>query len=85
VSTVQIWPTAPERFRDCYDGPDCVWQFSDEQNDQAYKDEVQAFLNVCQGKPWPRELCTGVEAAHVVEIIQAAKQSAEHCEVVSLA
>jgi len=84
VSTVEIWPTSTERFRDCYDGPDCVWKFSDEQNDQAYKTEVQAFLDVCQDKPWPRELCSGAEAAHVVKIIQAAKQSARNSEVVSL-
>lgn len=85
VSTISIKADAvtPERFAARIDGK-AVWQFNQEQNDQAYKTEVQAFLEVCNGAAWDDHLCTGIEAAHVVEIIKAAKESARTCKVVKL-
>ena len=60
------------------------WQFDHAQNDQAYKDELAAFLSVCQGGTWDDRLCTGAEAAHVVRIIEAARESDANCKIVTL-
>ena len=61
------------------------WMFEQESNDQAYKDELQAFLNACQYGHWDERLCSGVQAEHVMRIIEAAELSAETYRVVSLA
>lgn len=62
-----------------------AWQFNICKNDQAYKDELAAFLSVCQGSTWNDRLCSGAEAAHVVRIIEACRESARECRVVALA
>ena len=62
-----------------------TWGFELGQNAQAYKDELAAFLSVCQGGTWDDRLCTGAQAAHVVRIIEAARESDANCKVVSLA
>jgi predicted dehydrogenase len=53
------------------------WEFSRAENDQSYKREISAFLG---GTP----ICSGAEAAHVMRIIEAAKESARDCKVVTL-
>lgn len=62
-----------------------IWDFSARLNDKAYMLELQLFLSVCQGQPWDERLCSGVEAAHVVRIIEACRTSASECRVVNLA
>jgi len=61
-----------------------AWDFDPDQNTRAYKDELAAFLTVCRGGAWDERLCTGAEAAHVVRIIEAARESAANCKVVRL-
>lgn len=63
---------------------DVAWTFDAELNQQAYRDELKTFLEVCKGAPWDDRLCTGMQAAHVVRIIEACRQSAKNCEVVEL-
>lgn len=58
------------------------WRFDAERNDQAYKDELAAFLKVCHGGQWDDRLCSGAEAMQVVRVIEACRQSADKCEVV---
>lgn len=45
-------------------------------NDRAYADEVLAFMTACQTGRWDERLCNGVEAAHVMQIIDACNVSA---------
>lgn len=61
------------------------WSFNKEGNDQAYKDELAAFLKACRGEGWDDRLCSGAEAVHVCKIIEAARESAQDCKVVHLA
>ena len=61
-----------------------AWDFDPDQNTRAYKDELAAFLTVCRGGAWDERLCTGAEAAHVVRIIAACRESARECKVVRI-
>ncbi len=63
---------------------DVQWEFNQAENDQAYKEELRAFLDACEGKPWDDRLCSGAEAAHVCRIIEACRESAKNCSVVRL-
>ena len=85
VSEISIQPeTDGEYIRRCYDRNGKVWEFDQARNDQAYKDELVAFLGACHGGEWDDRLCTGAQAAHVVRIIAAAKTAANDCCVVTL-
>jgi len=85
VSCITICPYAVDEYRrTCHSTYGELWAFDQAKNDQAYKDELTAFLDVCRGGPWDDRLCSGAEAAHVVRIIEAAKESARDCKVVSL-
>jgi predicted dehydrogenase len=84
TSTIFINPHAKSYERACYSFDGEEWRFDQSKNDQAYKDELQAFLAVCQGESWDPRLCGAAEAAHVVRIIAAAKQSAMECKVVTI-
>lgn len=60
-----------------------AWTFNKAENDQAYRDELQAFLGVCDGsRRWDDRLCSGFEAAHVCRIIAACRESSKFCRVV---
>lgn len=60
------------------------WYFDRAKNDQAYKDELRAFLDACHGKAWDDRLCSGAEAAHVVRVIQGCRESTAGCNVVRI-
>jgi predicted dehydrogenase len=53
-------------------------------NDAAYLAEARAFLERCAGSECDHHLCSAMEAAHVLKVIAAAKESAKLCEVVNL-
>lgn len=61
-----------------------IWTFSRELNDRAYKQELEAFLKVCQGGDWDERLCTLAQAAHVMKIIESCRESVRKCSVVQL-
>lgn len=61
-----------------------VWEFHRENNDNAYKLEIQAFVAACEGKGFDYRLCGGAQAAHVVQIIEACRLSANTCSVVGV-
>lgn len=84
VNTILINPQARDLARSCFSSSGAVWQFDQAKNEQAYKDELVSFLAVCNGAPWDDRLCTGQQAAHVIRIIEACKQSARNYEVVRL-
>lgn len=85
-SEIFINPRANSYERKIYNGDNRqpVWMFSHEKNDEAYKQELRAFLSVCRGEPGDGRLCTLAQAAHVMKIIDACKRSAKNCEVVQL-
>ena len=85
MSNIQICADSTTYKRWIVDASGGSWTFKIKDNDQAYKDELRAFLNVCQGGPWDERLCSGAEAAHVVRIIEACRESARECKVVTLA
>lgn len=84
LSTILLNPLATGYSRTASIGQQEVWTFSKAINDHAYKSELKAFLSVCRSGPWDERLCSGVEAAHVVKIIEACRESARECRVVSL-
>jgi predicted dehydrogenase len=61
-----------------------AWTFNQEENDAAYKHELKMFLMACRGEPMNFQLCSGAEAAHVVRIIEACRESAQEFKVVML-
>lgn len=63
---------------------DVRWEYVPQHNDDAYKEELQTFLRVCNGEPWCDQLCTVAQATHVMKIIDACRQSAKNTEVVTL-
>lgn len=84
VSTILINPRATSYSRTASIGSQDIWTFSTDENDLAYKRELQAFLNVCQGQPWDERLCSGAEATHTVRIIEACRESMRECKVMAL-
>lgn len=86
MTMIYINYLSPTYSRTCTQNNPAVtrWEFDETWNVQAYKSEIAAFLSVCRGEPWHPNLCTGAQAAHVVTIIEACKESASHCKVVEL-
>lgn len=87
VSTILINPQDKQACRDCYTPTfGRVWTFDRAQNDQAYKDELTAFISaVHDGSPFmDKRLCTGPQAAHILRIIEACQRSQQNYEVVQL-
>lgn len=61
------------------------WEFNKNVNDATYSTELAAFVMSCsEGRHWDDRLCSGAEAAHVVQIIEACRESAKKCSVVKL-
>lgn len=83
-SYVRLASNIPQPCRSA-NSKSALWNFNQAENDQAYKDELAAFLKSCHGGNWDERLCTGAEAAHVVRIIEACRESARDCKVVHLA
>lgn len=84
TSTILINPLSQSVSRACYLNNSELWRFDQAKNDQAYKDELTAFLAACQGEPMDSRLCTGTHAVHVLKIIEACKRSAEEYGIVKL-
>lgn len=85
TSTILLNPqsTAYSRYA-MVDGHE-VWTFDPERNEQAYKDELQEFIDVCSGKSeMGPMLCSGPEAVHVMRIIAASRTSAHEGRVVTV-
>jgi predicted dehydrogenase len=83
VSSICLSPTLNPYARFA-DTNGMKWEFDLAKNDQAYKDEIKAFLEACRGEGWDERLCRGAEAAHTVRIIEACRESAKDCKVVRL-
>ena len=83
-SRITIHPKSEASLRFAQNADGQHWKFSKEENNQAYKDELSAFLLACNGAQWNYRLCSGAEAAHVVRIIEACRESARECSVVKL-
>ena len=83
-SSVQLFAGPGPYLRTGFVGGHSAWCFNKEDNDQAYKDELRAFLDACHGKGWDDRLCSGAEAAHVVRIIEACRESTRECKVVRI-
>lgn len=64
---------APRRLYTASNGAKYTWGL--EENNEAYRTELRAFLSVCQGAPWDDRLCSGAEAVHITRILDAARQS----------
>lgn len=85
TSTITIVPNSAVKARHALsNGGEMLWVFNEEKNNQAYKDEISAFLTACRTNAWTDYLCSGVEAAHVCRIIEACRESARECRVVRL-
>ena len=83
-SSIQLFAGPGPYLRTAHTDEHLAWHFDTAQNDQAYKDELRAFLDVCQGKAWDERLCTAAEAAHVVRVIHGCRESAAGCNVVRI-
>jgi predicted dehydrogenase len=64
--------------------PYARWTFAPALNEQAYRDEIAAFLRACEKGEWDARLCTGMQAAHVCHIIDACRKSANEFRIVRL-
>lgn len=85
LSLIRLEAQAEMAQREAWGVCGARWQFDAAAfNDQAYKDELRAFLKACRGEGWDERLCNGAEAVHVCKIIEACRESARHCSVVRL-
>ena len=58
------------------------WHFDQQDNDDAYKKELAQFIRACTDGIMGNQLCAAAEAAHVVRIIEACRESAKYHSVV---
>jgi predicted dehydrogenase len=85
LSEILLNPYAKDYVREATSNGETLWEFSREKNDQAYKQELDAFLHhVETGEPADDRLCTLAQATHVMQIVEACKESAMLCKVVRL-
>jgi predicted dehydrogenase len=61
------------------------WTFDDEVNTECYRAEVAMFIEACHaGVMLDDRLCSSIEAAHVVHVIEACRKSAREFRIVRL-
>lgn len=63
---------------------DAKWEFDQDENDWAYSAEMEYFLEDCCSDEMDPDMCTLEEAAHVVQVIEACRESERMCRVVTI-